>query len=85
MQHAAPPSNELPGLSHWACASHPLRPASGGYGCFDPVPMFAAVTTAPIPAILILPRVDGTGRPADPADWYAGLTGLRNPQLINPG
>lgn len=85
MQDAAQPSNELPGgLTRWASTSHPVRSASGGHRRFDPAPMLTAVATGSIPAILILPRVDGTGRPADPADWYAGLTGLRNPELTDP-
>lgn len=87
MSPASPQSNDLalPGLAHWwASASHPVRPASGGGGRFDPA-MLAAVASGSLPAILVLPRVDGTGRPADPTDWYAGLTGSRNPELIDRG
>ena len=85
MQDAAQPSKELPGgLTPWASSIHPVRPASGTYGPFDPAPMPGAVASRSIPAILILPRFDGTGRPADPTDWYAGLTGLRSPGPIDP-
>jgi hypothetical protein len=86
MQNAARPSNELPGgLAHWTCTSDLVRAVSGRYGRSDPTPMLAAVAARSIPAILILPRVDATGRPADPADWYAGLTGSRHAELIDAG